>query len=168
MGALMRATRDEIAILSESPDWWPGVLDEVRERGGPQQVVNENVWSYGAFIGWVRGDVDRSAQYDEALRDYAHRAVMETIPIADGATAETASAAKLRIGARQWAAGKWDRKRYGESADQIGVLLDPLSEMLREISERKIAALRAPAEGRVIEATHTVVSETAATAEDEI
>jgi hypothetical protein len=167
MGALMRATRNEIEERCADPDWWPGVLDQVRESGGPSEVVNGSAWSYGAFIGWVRSDPDRSAQYDEALRDSGHVEVMRTLAIADAATPETAPVAKLRIGARQWVAGKWDRARYGEKVDHIGLVLDPLSEMLREISERKIAALRAGE--RVIEGSHTAIAVAhSVVAEDEI
>ncbi len=149
--------------LNADPGWWSVVLDEVREYGDPRGLVGSHAWSYGAFIGWVRGDERRSGEYDQALRDYGHRAVMETIPIADGATPEDVGVAKERIRARQWVAGKWDRGRYGEKVDAIGVNLDPLSELLREISERRQAAMRGPAEIDV-----TPQTPVAAVEEDEI
>ena len=153
----MRMTREELEELNADPEWWGRALDDVRECGGPRELVEGNGWSYGAFIGWVRGDEERSGQYDGALRDYGHRAVMETIPIADGATLEGVGVARERIKARQWVAGKWDRGRYGEKVDHIGVVLDPLSEMLRGISERRLAAMKG--EMVVIDVTPEVVVE---------
>ena len=70
------------------------------------------------MIGWIREDGKRSAEYDEALKDYANKQVLETIPIADAATPEDVAVANVKIKTRQWAAGKWDRQRYG---DQVKV-----------------------------------------------
>ena len=60
---------------------------------------------------------------------------------------------KLQTDVRLKVAGKLDKRVWGEKSDLIGVMLDPLSEMLREISERRLKAMRElPQEGRVIEA----------------
>jgi hypothetical protein len=144
MGALRRATFAEIEECAKDPQWWPNELARVRDDGGLRGSVADRAWSYGAFIGWIRADDGRSAEYDEALRDYAHKGVMETLQIADGSSPENIPVDKERIKARQWVAGKWDRNRYGEKVDHIGIVLDPLSEMLREISERRIRLMRAP------------------------
>ena len=76
----------------------------------------------------------------QALEAKANDLGWETIEIADGEG--DAQDKKVRVETRFRLAGKVDRARWGEKVDHIGVMLDPLSEMLREISERRLAAMR--------------------------
>lgn len=138
----MRATRSELEALDADPSWWSHQLDVIRDQGSPEQLIGESAWSYGAFIGWVRSDESRSAAYDKALRDYGHRVGMAVVPLADGATPETVGVVKLQTDVRLKVAGKLSRERWGEKVDYIGAALDPLSELLREISERRQMAMR--------------------------
>jgi len=115
------ATRLEFDLLSQEAGWWDKKLDEVRETG--QVGLEGGRWSYSGVIRWVRGDEARSAKYDEALQDYAHKVALECIPIADtafvlgpdGEMVQTDVARdRLRTDVRLKLAGKWDRTRYGE------------------------------------------------------
>lgn len=174
MGALMLATKEEVEdLVRRDPAWWSMVLGKVSERGMPalREEAALRSWSWGAVWGWVVGDADRYGELQGALEACANLMGWETKEIADGATPEDVAVAKLRVDTNFRLAGKVDRGRWGEKVDYIGVALDPLSEMLKEISERKMAQLReAPAlkEPRVIEASHEIVAEQPLAEEGEV
>ncbi len=106
------------------------------------------------MIRWVRGDETRSAGYDEALRDYAHKVALECLPIADAAFVDIDGEAvptdvqrdRLRIDTRMKLAGKWDKIRYGTSVtvEQLptavddGALLLGMVELLRLAGSRPL------------------------------
>jgi len=70
---------------------------------------------------WIAEDRVRAEKYSQALRFAAESFAHEVVPIADGATPEDVAVRKLKIQARQWVAGKWDRARYGELGAAVNV-----------------------------------------------
>lgn len=124
MGALMRATRDEIAQLNTDPQWWPGFLARVTDDGykALPEVAGECAWSWGAFRQWVRSDARREEEFQQALRDYAEKSVLQSIPLADLATPEDVAVRKLQGDRRLQVAGKLDRKW----ADKVDVSFAPI------------------------------------------
>jgi hypothetical protein len=64
------------------------------------------------FVGWVTGDAERVACYEAALRVRGDEVGREVLSVADEGSDVARDA--LRVRARQWVAGKWDRERYGE------------------------------------------------------
>ena len=129
MGALIRATRDELEESSRDADWWPGFLARVTDSGykALPEVAGECAWSWGAFRQWVKEKPEREAEFQDALRDYAEKMVLESIPIADAATEDDVAVAKLRGDRRMQVAGKLDREKWGERVkveNPAGVLLD--------------------------------------------
>lgn len=164
MGALMRATRMEVEELAAGdPHWWPGLCAAVAEGGLKAALAEKDSrgWSWGALWRWIVEDADRYGEYTHALQAFTQLKSHERLDIVDAATPEDVQVAKLRSETRRDFAAKVDRERWGEKVDYIGVALDPLSEMLKEISERKMAALKEP---RVIEASHTIIPERPAVA----
>ncbi len=64
---------------------------------------------------WLASDADFREQYTRAREDQADTFVDEIIHIAD--TVEDAQAARVRIDARKWVAGKQRPKKYGDKLD---------------------------------------------------
>ena len=154
MGAIARATVDEVEeLVGGDPAWWSDFLSRVVEVG-PKVAMDEACrlrgWALSALWGWVMGDDGRKRDFQESQNLCVGRMAWETVGIADAS-----EDAKLRVDTRFRIAGKVDRERWGEKVDHIGVMLDPFSEMLREISQRRLAAMREPVAmpaERVIEA----------------
>lgn len=67
---------------------------------------------------WLRDRPEFRAQYARAREDQADTFVDEINDIADVATAQDWTVARLRVQTRQWAAGKLAPKKYGERLDQ--------------------------------------------------
>jgi len=126
---LTRVTRLEFDLLSHEEGWWEGKLDEVRESG--MVGLEGGRWTNAGAIGWIRGNDERSAEYDLALQDFAHKVALECLPIADtefsvgpdgeilrdnlGVPVRTDTQRdRLKTDVRLKLAGKWDRQRYGE------------------------------------------------------
>ena len=112
---------------------------------------------------WVAGNEEAGKAYEGALRMAADDMAQETVEIADDADPENVAHAKHRTEVRLKLAGKLYRGRYGEQV-QHNVTVDPFTEMLRRVSERRLAQMRELQGGgeRVIEAV--VVSESASAA----
>ena len=74
---------------------------------------------YGKLCEWITEDRQRAEQYSAALRFAAESFVHEVVVIADSVVEDKQAIAKarLRISAREWVAGKWDRSKYGDSAE---------------------------------------------------
>lgn len=98
-------------------------------------------WSWGALWRWVQEDAKRAGEYQAALEAYAQDLALETVGISDGAVPDDVGVAKLRVETRFKLAGKVDRSRWGDQV-QHNVVVDSFGEMLRRVSERKLAALR--------------------------
>ena len=148
MGALARATKSEIEeLVAGDPQWWIEFCGAVAE-GGQAAIKAERElrgWSWGALWGWIVGDVERYRDYTRSLEAYVQERALETIGIADKTEDH-----KLRVDTRFRLAGKVDRVRWGDQV-QHTVVVDSFGEMLKRVSERKLAALRQGQEPRVIE-----------------
>lgn len=163
MGALMRATVAEVdEIYATDAAWWPGFCGAVAERG--QVALREERdlrgWSWGALWRWIQDDPKRAGEYQAALEAYSQDLALETVGIADGAGPEEVASAKLRVDTRFRLAGKVDRARWGDEVKHT-MVVDAFGDMLRRVSERKLAELRA-AQAPAIEGSAVVVSETLA------
>lgn len=139
MGALTRATREELGELSKSdPEWWADVFSDIASGCSLKEICEARGWAFGETWRTITENDELRGRYDNALRGRAEYVHEECIPIADGS-----KDAKLMVQERRKSAAVWNRERFGERVDHIGVMLDPLSEMLREISERRLAQMRA-------------------------
>ena len=153
MGALMRATIVEAGELAlHEPGWWREFCGAVAENGWEAVRAEKEMrgWAWGGLWAWINEDEGRKGEYREALKAYAQRLALETVRIAD-----ESEDADLRVGTRFKLAGKVDREVWGEKVEHtVGV--DPFGEMLRRVSERQLALMRAAQGGE------RVVSEVAA------
>jgi hypothetical protein len=124
MGQLTRNSRALIASLSEDPDWYQGILDELAcaEDGKPKgiwKICKERGIIYRAMLEWIRADEDRNAAFLRAQEIGAQRLADECLELAD--TFETpendgsAFKVKQQIDTRKWLAGKMD-PRFGVGA----------------------------------------------------
>ena len=90
---------------------------------------------------WIREEDAFRERYVRAREDQADALADQVLEIADAAAGEnrSASAAKLRIEARRWAAAKLKPRRYGERAGQDGAgdAAGSLAEALRAARERR-------------------------------
>lgn len=66
-------------------------------------------------IKWRREKPEFFAQYEKAQEDRADTLSDDICDIADSATPEYASVAKLQVDARKWVASKLKPKKYGEA-----------------------------------------------------
>ena len=145
MGALARATELEIEeIVSGDANWWRDVLGKVALDGLPalREEARLRGWTWDATWSWVCGDDRRQKELRGSLNAKAQLLGWGTEGIAASATPEDVAVRKLQVDTAFRLAGKVDRLGWGEKVDHIGIVLDPLSEMLREISERRLAAMR--------------------------
>ena len=119
MGQLTRNSRALIAQLSEDPEWFSGVLDELAEGKGIWKLAKERGLIYRALLEWIRADEDRNAMFLRAQEIGAQRLADECLELAD--TFETpenegsAFKVKQQIDTRKWYAGKMD-PRFGVGA----------------------------------------------------
>lgn len=160
MGALVRATREELARLEQDGEWWPGVLARVSDEGiaALPEIVETHVWAFGGFRQWVASSEEREGQWQEALRHYAEKMVLESVGIADAATVETVGVAKLRGDRRMQVAGKLDRDRWGERTRVDGGAVLLVDAGLIGFAGALLDRLAAPKE-RVIEAEAQIADE---------
>lgn len=131
MGALTRATRNEIDELAAGdPSWWPGILGRVAEFGvlALRDEASARGWAWSATWAWVVGDAERFDRFEEALRACALLMGWETMQIADGVNEDKAAVAKatLRVNTRFKLAGKVDKERWGDKVqvEQAGPAWD--------------------------------------------
>lgn len=120
MGALMRATRKEIAeLVAGDADWWPNFCGALAEkgRGALKDEITQRGWSWGALWGWIVGDVERYREYMKALEAHVQMLALETVGIADGyQDKDGVEDAKLRVATRFKLAEKVDSARWGDKA----------------------------------------------------
>lgn len=151
MGALARATKREVEELSRSdPEWWPGVLAHIAERGSLGQIAANQVWSWGALWAWIQADEKRVEEYDAALKARAQGLAFEAVEDIEAATMADVPLRKFKVDARLRIAGKWDRQRYGESSEVkhsggIGLnLMAVLASLPRAGAEKDVTPVAVP------------------------
>ena len=157
---LTRVTKLEFDLLSHEEGWWEGKLDEVRESG--MIGLEGGRWTNAGAVGWIRGDAGRNAEYELALKDFAHKIALECLAITDNVemgierttradgSVETKESdmlghRKLKADMRMKLASKWDKGRYGEHVNV---------EVVHNLADRLIAARE-----RVLLGVSRVVSE---------
>ena len=118
------------------------IVQRVAEGERLKQICKSRGWPYAVVAQWVAGNEEVNKSYEAALRLAADEMAQSTIEIADSADPETVGVSKLQIDARQKLAGKLYQDRYGEKV-QHSHTLDPFSDMLRRVSEKRLASLKA-------------------------
>ena len=103
-------------------------------------ICKSRGWPYAVVAQWLVADEDLAREVEAARRIWADDLATETVEIAD-AGGENVPNAKHRTDVRFRLAGFLDRGKWGEQV-QHNVTIDPFGEMLRRVSERKLAALR--------------------------
>ena len=99
------------------------VADEICKRIGDGESLNsicrdDKMPGRNTVRVWLRDRLEFRAQYARAREDQADTFVDEIKDIADNSTPEDWTVARLRVQARQWAAGKLAPKKYGDRLDQ--------------------------------------------------
>lgn len=117
------------------------IVQRVAEGERLKQICRSRGWPYALVAQWVCGDEEVSKRYEQALRLAADEMAQETVAIADDADPEMVAHAKHRTDVRLKLAGKLYRDRYGEQVT-VAHTLDPFSEMLRAVSNRRLAKMR--------------------------
>lgn len=102
--------------------WTPEIEAEIFKRlseGESLRKICEDDWLPSRQTVNERRIVDAefADQYARAREAQADHFFDEVIEIADGASAEDVAAARLRVDARKWAAGKLRPKAYGDKID---------------------------------------------------
>ena len=118
------------------------ILQRVCEGERLKQVCRSKGWPYAVVAKWVAEGEERVKAYEAALRIASDEMALETVEIADGASQEDIAVAKHRTDVRLKLASRLYRERYGEQV-QHNVMVDSFGEMLKRVSERKLAALKA-------------------------
>ena len=99
----------------EAPETAQVVLQRVAEGEPLKDVCKSRGWPYALVAQWLHGDEELLARYDAALQMWVDGLAMETIPISDNADPAEVAKAALQVKARQWAAEKLYRARYGQT-----------------------------------------------------
>lgn len=135
----------------ELPETSVVICQRVAEGEPLKLVCKSRGWPYSLVAQWLHGDEALLARYDAALRIWVDGLAAETILIADESDPENVAAAALQVKARQWAAEKLHRARYGQTlkversvsvvadAGLIGLAGDLLARIGRQ--ERVVTAL---------------------------
>lgn len=135
LGPMQRWERDRDGALDE-------ILVRVAEGERLKEVCRGKGWPYSVVAREMAGNEEWRKGYEGALRLAADDMAQAVVGIADGADAETLGKAKLQADVRLKLAGKLYRERYGEQV-QHNVLVDSFGEMLRRVSDRKLAEIKA-------------------------
>lgn len=99
-----------------------------------EQALNKNGVKSSIFFNYLANNADAKRKYDVYTQCVARKLALETIDIADEEI--DPARANVRIKARQWLAGKYLPKEYGERID-VNVQTVDLTDALREARERR-------------------------------
>ena len=91
------------------------VCDQVSDGMSLSEISQAEGIPYSVLWRWLSTE-NRMELYRTALEARADKEAHEMLHIADSATEDEIGTAKLRVDARKWLTGKWDRDRYGESS----------------------------------------------------
>lgn len=117
------------------------IVQRVADGERLKEICRSRGWPYALVAQWVATQEEVAKAYEQALRLAADDLAQETVGIADGADPETVGVAKLQVDTRLKLSGKLYRERYGEQV-QHNVTIDPFSDMLRRVSEKRLASLK--------------------------
>ena len=127
MGAV---TVDRVARYVELIADEAGTMEELSQRTVEQWTLEQicAAWDvpYSRILAWLAADPKRWGQYERAQRLLANVYAAETVMIADREGGGNHQHSAQKIKARQWAAGKYDRPRFGEAIEHTGAGGEPL------------------------------------------
>jgi hypothetical protein len=90
---------------------------------------------YSTVMQWLDRHPKFADSYARARSHQAERYAQETIDIADAATPEDATVAKLRVDARKWVAAKLLPKKYGtERVEHAGDAEAPIPIVIKRVN----------------------------------
>lgn len=146
MGALMRATAEELEELVGGDElWWPGLCGRVAEVGHRALLEEKGKrgWAASAIWGWIVKDEERLKEYEASMRFYVASRVHATSELVDAGpvAGEDVARDKLRYEQAFKLAGKVDKNAWG----------DGVSVGAGAITVQVLNLLTAPAQARVIE-----------------
>ena len=131
----------------------PGTVEEMFQRAAEGErlkgICRSKGWPYAVVAVWVSGQEELVKRLELARRIWAEDMALETVAIADG-NEENVPAAKHRTDVRFKLAGFLDRARFGDQV-QHNVTVDGFGEMLRRVSERKLAEIKASQQPAITE-----------------
>ena len=136
----------------ELPETLQEIVQRVAEGERLKQVCRSKGWPYSVVAQWMANNEAATKAYEQALRLAADDLALETIEIADEQAAvekengdvydPDVGRDKLRVDTRLKVASRLYRDRYGEQV-QHNVMVDSFGDMLKRVSERKLAAIKA-------------------------
>lgn len=95
-----------------------GDCDDIFERISNAEplrsIADRYKVSRGVLASWLTDDDERHSRYIRARIQSASALAEQALECADASTPETVACDKLRMGARQWLASRWDRTTYGD------------------------------------------------------
>ena len=112
LGRIERWERDR-GLLETADE----IMQRVCEGERLKQVCKSKGWPYAMVAQWVAGNAEVNAAYEGALRIAADEMALSRMEVADNATPETVSVAKLQVDTGLRLAGKLYRDRYGDKVD---------------------------------------------------
>lgn len=119
----------------------PGLIDDVIAAvlagNSLLEIAGEMKAPPSAFVAWLQQN--HAQTYTDALAIRANEFAHQCIRIADEATPEDVSVARLRVETRLKLAGKWDKAMYGDSRQITGPGGGPVEVDVREIGDRDLA-----------------------------
>lgn len=148
MGPMARWERDR-----EAPETVSVLVQRTVDGERLKSICKSRGWPHAVVAQHIAQDEGLSKALTEARRIYAEDMAMETPAIADdNADKDDVPGAKHRTDVRFKLAALLDRERFGQQVQHL-VTVDPFSEMLRRVSEKRLQTLRlAQQPEKVIEA----------------
>lgn len=126
---------------------WTDILQEVAAGHTIQNICKDDpaMPSHTQVMSWIMKDDKRKEQYYRAKEIGCQKIEDEILDIADGmcdpnGIPEDVQRSKLRVDARKWLLGVWDRRRYGDTKQlEVTGQVDLVSAMER--ANQRIADL---------------------------
>ena len=143
-------------LLEESDGLFEIVLSRVttEREVKPYEVCTEMGLAWGGLLAWVNEDTERVDKFKNALEVRAHLLAEDALNIADQATVDDVSVAKLRVDTRKWMASRLNPRWYGEhtKVEHTGTVTN-LMQVLSSIPTRGEVDITPQPEKLKVEAT---------------
>src|SRR5262249_1430366 len=98
-----------------SPEWAETFCREISQGHSVAEICERRDQpSQQSVYSWLREDGDFLERYARAREEQADKLFKECLEIADKATPENASVARLQVDTRKWAAARLAPKKYGD------------------------------------------------------